>query len=105
LLEVDTEPATLLRDALAHRELRSAAGGTPPKRGGGPQVAYLLQRLDAEPVLQADWLQEISGWCDRQYRIIDPATSPTARAVLVARLQGLATTGLVRAQQVARVIA
>lgn len=72
---------------------------------GWQQVAYLLQRLDAEPVLQAGWLQEISGWCDRQYRIIDPATSPTARALLVARLQGLVTTGLVRAQQVARVIA
>ncbi|MBC3497171.1 hypothetical protein V7V80_06960 [Pseudomonas kermanshahensis] len=68
-------------------------------------MAYLLQRLDAEPVLQAGWLKEISGWCDRQYRIIDPATSPIARAVLVARLHGLVTTGLVRAQQVARVIA
>lgn len=72
---------------------------------GWQQLAYLLKRLDAEPVMQVFWLREITQWCDRQYQVVDPVTPKTERELLMARLQSLATAGRVLGKSVARVVA
>jgi len=67
-------------------------------------VAYLLERLDTEPVAKAFWLRQVEQWCDRQYQIVDPVTSKIERGVLVKKLQGLAAGGLIRSDIVARIV-
>lgn len=71
---------------------------------GWQQVAYLLERLDTEPVAKAFWLRQVEQWCDRQYQIVDPVTSKIERGVLVKKLQGLAAGGLIRSDIVARIV-
>lgn len=72
-------------------------------RPGWQQVAYLLERLDTEPVAQAFWLLQVGLWCDRQYQIIDPVTSKVERETLAQKLRDLAARGLIRSDNVARV--
>ncbi|MFL1501053.1 PBS lyase [Pseudomonas sp. O64] len=67
------------------------------------QLAYLLKRLDGEPVVQAYWLRHVHEWIDRQYLIVDPVTSRTDRSALVNTLHTLAASGLITAGQLARV--
>lgn len=66
------------------------------------QVAYLLERLDAEPDTQAFWLRQLNLWCDRQYQIVDPVTSKAEREALVNKLRELAARGLIRSESLAR---
>jgi HEAT repeat protein len=70
---------------------------------GWQQVAYLLERLDTEPVAKAFWLRQVELWCDHQYQIVDPVTSKTERGALVKKLQNLAAAGLIRSDSVARI--
>ncbi|WP_426809157.1 HEAT repeat domain-containing protein [Pseudomonas sp. WOUb67] len=70
---------------------------------GWQQLAYLLKRLDNEPVLEAVWLREIAQWCDRQYRIIDPVTPVAERDRLMATLRRLAELNLVDRAAIDRV--
>jgi HEAT repeat protein len=67
------------------------------------QLAYLLRRLEAEPVSKALWLNQIDQWCDRQYQIVDPVTSKIEREALVKKLQNLGDVGLIRKESVGRV--
>lgn len=67
------------------------------------QLLYLLERLDSEPFLQGDWLEQIARWCDRQYRIIDPYTPKAQQAALKQQLQQLAKLGWLEHRPVARV--
>lgn len=71
---------------------------------GWQQLAYLLERLESEPVLAAYWLGEIALWCQCQYRIIDPVTSKAERAASLARLEGLAASGLIDQCMVDRLV-
>lgn len=70
---------------------------------GWQQVAYLLERLETEPVAKAFWLRQVELWCDRQYQIIDPMTPKVEREALVNQLQILAAAGLIRSDSVAHV--
>jgi len=65
------------------------------------QIAYLLQRLDAEPVAEALWLRQIEGWCQRQYQIVDPVTPKDERAALQQRLKDLAAAGRIHSPRLA----
>lgn len=68
------------------------------------QAAYLVRRMQSEPVLEDFWLQEITRWCNRQYRIVDPVTSVAEREALERTLKALAAAGLIDRQSVARVV-
>lgn len=68
------------------------------------QAAYLVKRMQAEPVLEDFWLQEITRWCNRQYRIVDPVTPVAEREALEQTLKGLAASGLIERGCVARVV-
>lgn len=70
---------------------------------GWQQVAYLLERLDTEPVVKAFWLRQVEQWCDHQYQIVDPVTSKLERGVLAKKLQSLAAGGFIRSDIVARI--
>lgn len=70
---------------------------------GWQQIAYLLERLETEPVAKALWLRQVEQWCDRQYQIIDPITPKVEQEALVNQLQILAAVGLIRGDSVARV--
>jgi len=65
------------------------------------QVAYLLKRLEAEPVIETFWLRQVDLWCDRQYQAVDPVTSKDQRNALVQRLRALAASGLIQSDRVA----
>lgn len=70
---------------------------------GWQQVAYLLARLETEPVVQGFWLRQVTLWCDRQYQIVDPVTSKTERERLMETLRNLSAKGLIRRESIARV--
>lgn len=65
------------------------------------QVAYLLKRLEAEPVIETFWLRQVDLWCDRQYQVVDPVTSKDQRNALVQQLRALAASGLIQSDRVA----
>jgi len=65
------------------------------------QVAYLLKRLEAEPVVETFWLRQVDLWCDRQYQVVDPITSKDQRNALVQRLRALAASRLIQSDRVA----
>ncbi|MFJ2711038.1 HEAT repeat domain-containing protein [Pseudomonas sp. NPDC087346] len=67
------------------------------------QLAYLVRRLDTGAAERVFWLDQIDLWCDRQYQIVDPVTTGSARAVLVEELRHLAENGLIRSDSFARV--
>lgn len=71
---------------------------------GWQQLAYLLGRLDAEPVMQAFWLGQVEQWCDRQYQIVDPMTPRGERAALLQTLRNLAGAGLLKHERIARIV-
>ncbi|MCE0461371.1 HEAT repeat domain-containing protein [Pseudomonas uvaldensis] len=68
------------------------------------QAAYLLDRLDTEPAIQAFWLRQLKIWCDRQYQMVDPVTPKIERTVIVERLQKLAAQSLIDGNSVGRVV-
>ncbi|MNI08327.1 hypothetical protein D3C73_613590 [compost metagenome] len=71
--------------------------GLPTARGqallqllpGWQQLAYLFNRMDTEPTLQAFWHRQVEMWRDRQYQMIDPVTPKAEREALAKRLQQL----------------
>jgi HEAT repeat protein len=65
------------------------------------QIAYLLKRLEAEPVVETFWLRQVDLWCDRQYQVVDPVTSKDQRSALVQQLRALAASGLIQSPKVA----
>lgn len=67
------------------------------------QLAYLLRRLEADPVVQAYWLRHVHEWIDRQYQIVDPVTSRPQRSALLNTLHAFAASGLISSDQLARV--
>ncbi|WPP01691.1 PBS lyase [Pseudomonas sp. HR96] len=67
------------------------------------QVAYLLTRMTAEPTAGTYWAQQISRWCEQQYRAVDPTTGSATRAQLIEQLRGLVSAGLVSRAEFARV--
>ncbi|UVL84954.1 ATP phosphoribosyltransferase regulatory subunit [Pseudomonas sp. B21-028] len=68
------------------------------------QAAYLLDRLDAEPTIQAFWLRQLAMWGDGQYQMVDPVTPKIERTVIVERLRELAARGLIGNESIARVV-
>ncbi|UVL84961.1 hypothetical protein LOY35_05050 [Pseudomonas sp. B21-028] len=68
------------------------------------QAAYLLDRLDAEPTIQAFWLRQLRMWCDRQYQMVDPVTPKVERMAIAERLVKLAALGLIGGDSVSRVV-
>lgn len=68
---------------------------------GWQQIAYLLKRLDTEPVAETFWLRQVDLWCDRQYQVVDPVTSKAERSALVQKLGELAASGLIQSARVA----
>lgn len=65
------------------------------------QIAYLLKRLDKEPVAETFWLRQVEFWCEHQYQFIDPVTSKAERSALVQKLRELTASGLIQSARVA----
>ncbi len=65
------------------------------------QIAYLLKRLEAEPVVETFWLRKVDLWCDRQYQVVDPVTSKGERSALMQQLRALAANGHIQSARVA----
>ncbi|WP_426234677.1 PBS lyase [Pseudomonas sp. TWP3-2] len=64
-------------------------------RPGWQQVAYLLQRLEKEPVVEDFWLRHLNAWCDGRYAVQDSFTPKTEREAVVTKLRDLAAVGLI----------
>lgn len=67
------------------------------------QAAYLLKRMESEPVVQAYWLRQVNEWINRQYAVVDPVTCKAERGALVNTLHTLAKDGLINRDHLARI--
>ena len=108
--QLNKQPWARVKDRLDTKLNKNWHGLSLPRRAAlfqvrprWQQLAYLLERLEAEPDAPAYWLRQVDLWCDRQYQIVDPVTPKAERDALLNRLRELAARGLIRSESLARV--